>query len=119
VSALRSSLAKNPQTPAAFESRTADIAIEATQRLGAITANLSKVFESSKEDTERAMALVKNLDSKSGELTGQLWAGKLFVVLISIANEERIEIRSIIDDFRRAEGLPLPSSPGAPAPTRL
>src|SRR5262249_55510402 len=113
VASLRTSLAKNPQTPAAFEVRTADIAARATQHLGAITANISRVLESAKQDTERAMALVKDVDSRSGELVGQLWVGKLFVVLVSIANTERIEIRSIIDDFRRDEGLPATPPPDA------
>jgi hypothetical protein len=115
--ALRTALAKNAQVPAQFESRTADIALEATQRVGALTPTLGKLLENSKEETGRAMALAKAIDHKSSESVGQLWAGRLVTEIITIAGQERFEMRLIMDDFRRSEGLPAP--PATPAPSRL
>ena len=117
VPALRTALSRNAQAPAQFESRTADIALEATQRLGAVAADLGKFSGASKEETDRAMMLVKNMDSKSAERVGQLWAGKLISEFIAIASQERFEMRVIMEEFRRTEGVAPPSQ--APAPSRL
>ncbi|HEX2566429.1 MAG TPA: hypothetical protein VHN19_11600 [Burkholderiales bacterium] len=105
--------------PGQFESRTADIALEATQRLGALTATLAKLPESTKGETDRAIRLVKGIDGKSGESVSQFWLGKLVNELIAIARQEKFEIRMIAEEFRRAEG-PLSAPPAAaPAPSRL
>jgi len=111
VPALRNALAKNANAPASFGARTEEIAREADERFRAVSQTFVRAMHDAKADTDRAMALVKLLDAKSGEVIGQLWAGKIAGEILAIGREELIEIARIIDEFRRAEGIPAPARP--------
>lgn len=109
VPALRSALAKNANAPASFGLRTGEIAREADERFRAVSQTFVRAMHDAKADTDRAMALIKLLDAKSGEVVGQLWAGKIMGEILAIGRDELIEISRIIEDFRRAEGIPPPA----------
>ena len=57
------------------------------------------------------------LDSKSGEVVGQLWANKVMGEILAIGRDELLTISRVVDDFRRSEGQAAPSA--TPAPSRL
>lgn len=108
VPALRMALSQNPNAPAAFGTRTEELARQADEHFRTVSPGLVRSMQTAKQETDRAMALVKLLDSKSGEVVGQLWANKVMAEMLAIGRDELIEISRIIDDFRRVEG---PSSP--------
>ena len=83
---------------------------QADERFRAVAQTFMQAMQAAKADTDRAMALVKLLDAKSGEVVGQLWANKVMGEMLAIGRDELIEISRIIDEFRRAEGIPAPGS---------
>ena len=118
VPALRQALAQNPNAPAAFGPRTEELARQADEHFRNVSPALVRTMQSNKQETDRAMALVKLLDSKSGEAVGQLWAHKVMTELLAIGRAELAEIFRVVDDFRREEGLPVPRKPEG-QPSRL
>ena len=113
IPALRKALTQNPNAPAGFAPRTEEIARQADEHFRAVSPNLIRTMQEAKAETDRAMALVKLLDSKSGEVIGQLWANRMMGEMLAVGRDELAEISRIIDDFRRAEGLPAPGKPEA------
>jgi hypothetical protein len=117
VPALRQALGKNVNAPATFGARTEELSRQADERFRAISPTVVRAMQAAKGDTDRAMALIKLLDSKSGEVVGQLWANKVMGEILAIGRDELLTISRVVDDFRRSEGQTAPSA--APAPSRL
>ena len=117
VPALRQALAKNSGAPPTFAARTEDVARQADERFRAISPTVVRGMQVAKSETNRAMALTKLLDSKSGEVVGQLWANKVMGEILAIGRDELLTISRTVDEFRRSEGLVAP--PAAAPPARL
>jgi hypothetical protein len=117
VPALRQTLARNSGAPPAFAARTEEVARQADERFRAISPTVVRGMQAAKSETSRAMALTKLLDSKSGEVVGQLWANKVVGEILAIGRDELLTISRTVDEFRRAEGLAAPAA--APPPSRL
>lgn len=116
VPALRQALSQNPNAPAAFGPRTEELARQADEHFRTVSPGIVRTMQSAKQETDRAMGLVKLLDSKSGQAVGQLWANKVTAELLAIGRDELVEIFRVVDDFRRDEGLPPAPRPGAALP---
>ncbi len=92
VPALRRALSQNPNAPPAFAARTEEIARQADDHFRQVSPELVRSMQNAKPETDRAMALIKLLDSKSGEVVGQLWANKVMAEMLAIGRDELIEI---------------------------